>query len=447
MSKHDDNQVATPQLPATEDRKAWKAYWQAQGQPWRTEPEVDSERQRHLTERRAIVPDIVKGMYPFKDIKLGRADVEWLLATHENGLGPVDWSDENQRERVGLDLRGADLRYVDLRSLPLARIHLGVPWRTTNSEWLEEALLFQSLPRTYLARANFNEAHLEGANLSRTFLEDAHFVLAHLENANLSGAHLEGTRLIDTHLQKANLTGAHLEKAILSRTHLEYVTLRGAYFDNATLLEDITLGEAKGCFVSIADLHWGDVNLSSVNWSRMQILGDEEEARQQKCDGKSKGKDTRLEEHERAARANRQFATALQAQGLNEDATRFNYRAQKLQCTVLRRQKKFGQYLFSLFLDLLAGYGYRPGRSVVWYLGTIIGFAIAYHFLGGLTLYPPDAFIFSIMSFHGRGFFPSLSQETNLHNPLVMLAAIEAIIGLLIEISFIATFTQRFFGK
>ena len=76
-----------------------------------------------------------------------------------------------------------------------------------------------------------------------------------------------------------------------------------------------------------------------------------------------------------------------------------------------------------------------------------LAFALAYHFLGGLSLYPPDAFVFSIMSFHGRGFFPALSQETNLHNPLVMLAALEAIIGLLIEISFIATFTQRFFGR
>ena len=58
-----------------------------------------------------------------------------------------------------------------------------------------------------------------------------------------------------------------------------------------------------------------------------------------------------------------------------------------------------------------------------------------------------DVRFFSIISFQGRGFFPSLSSETNLHNPLVMLAAAEAIIGLLIEISFIATFTQRFFGK
>lgn len=51
------------------------------------------------------------------------------------------------------------------------------------------------------------------------------------------------------------------------------------------------------------------------------------------------------------------------------------------------------------------------------------------------------------MSFHGRGFFPSLSGETNLHNPLVVLAAFEAVVGLFIEISFIATFTKRFFGS
>jgi hypothetical protein len=32
-------------------------------------------------------------------------------------------------------------------------------------------------------------------------------------------------------------------------------------------------------------------------------------------------------------------------------------------------------------------------------------------------------------------------------SPLTELAAFEALVGLLIEISFIATFTQRFFGK
>ena len=71
--------------PAIEDTEVWKAYWTVQGQPWRTEPEIDEERREYLAERRSIKPDIEQGIYPFKAIKLSRADVEWLLATHENG--------------------------------------------------------------------------------------------------------------------------------------------------------------------------------------------------------------------------------------------------------------------------------------------------------------------------------------------------------------------------
>ena len=97
-------------------------------------------------------------------------------------------------------------------------------------------------------------------------------------------------------------------------------------------------------------------------------------------------------------------------------------------------------------IDLLAGYGYRPGRSVIWYLVTIFGFALAYFAIGHLPFFP-DAFVFRLTSFHGRGFFPGLGSENSLHNPLVIMAAFEAVIGLLIEISFIATFTQRFFGR
>src|SRR2546427_5724822 len=114
MSDQDDRQSAALPRPSPEDVEAWKAYWQAQGQPWRTEPEIDTKRQEELTQRRTIVPDIEKGIYPFKGMKLSRADVEWLLATHENGRGPVDWSDENQREREGLDLRGVDLHQENL---------------------------------------------------------------------------------------------------------------------------------------------------------------------------------------------------------------------------------------------------------------------------------------------------------------------------------------------
>jgi hypothetical protein len=177
------------------------------------------------------------------------------------------------------------------------------------------------------------------------------------------------------------------------------------------------------------------------------MLGEEYEAKQDTMVGSLSNKETKLTQYQTAARANRQLTVVLQSQGLNEEAAYFAYRAHLLQRVVWRRQKRILKYLFSWFLSLIAGYGYRPIRSILWYLAIICGFAFFYYIFGGLKLFPPDAFVFSIMSFHERGFFPSLSSETNLHNPLVMLAATEAIVGLLIEISFIATFTQRLFGK
>jgi hypothetical protein len=112
------------QRPTITDRDAWTAYWTGQGQPWRTEPEIDATRQQYLTERRATPPDIKQGIYPFKDVQLNRADVEWLSETHESGgvRGPVDWMEDAHWERDGLDVRGADLRRTDLSSLPLARL-------------------------------------------------------------------------------------------------------------------------------------------------------------------------------------------------------------------------------------------------------------------------------------------------------------------------------------
>ena len=50
----------------------------------------------------------------------------------------------------------------------------------------------------------------------------------------------------------------------------------------------------------------------------------------------------------------------------------------------------------------------------------------------------------SITSFHGRGFFPA---ALSLGDPVALLAAAEAIIGLFIELVFIATFTQRYFAR
>ncbi len=105
---------SAPQRPNTDSHDAWQSYWQALDQPWRTEPEIDDQRQGYLAKLRAIVPDIARGIYPFAGVQLTRGDIEWLLATHADGRGPVDWNDPEQRQRQGLDLG---------RSVVRSRVH------------------------------------------------------------------------------------------------------------------------------------------------------------------------------------------------------------------------------------------------------------------------------------------------------------------------------------
>lgn len=434
-----------------QDVEAWPRYWKTQNQPWRTEVEIDGARQEYLLARLAIEPDLDRGIYPFKDVALRRADIEWLLATHEDGRGPVDIYDQRQRERTGLDLRGTDLRQADLSHLPLTRMLGGLNWRERNRtpEHRDKAAV-----------------HLEGAILSWTHLEGAELYMAHLERSDLYMAHLQGASLRKSHLEGASLRMAHLEGLVISaqdsysqEVHhpapanstpyiLPAADLRAAFFDNTTDLRNISLGSELEGFVRLADVQWGDVNLGVIDWLAVKNLGDEHHARQPiDARGQKKDEETRLNEYREAVRANRQLAVALQGQGLNEEAVGFSYRAQRLQRSVLYLRKRRGAYLFSAFLDLLAGYGYKPVRSIVSYMLVISTCTIIYYILGqtvGPRLSPLGSFVFSITSFHGRGFFPG---GITLDDPITVVAALEAVVGLTIEISFIATFTQRFFGK
>ncbi len=110
--------------------------------------------------------------------------------------------------------------------------------------------------------------------------------------------------------------------------------------------------------------------------------------------------------------------------------------------SILRRG---GGLIFAMFIGLLAGYGYKPERTFFWYVLVVFGFAVVYHKF--YNTQPLDALILSLTSFHGRGFFPSILSGDPRVEPAAPIAVVEAVIGIMIEISFVATFTRRFFGK
>ena len=555
---------SSPASPApAPDAETWQAYWKQQGQPWRSEPPIDEERQQRLASCLQGGADIEQAKYPFRGMRLSRADVEWLLAVAEESTD----SDNSRGSPPGLDVRGADLSGVDLSGLPLTRLHAGLTLEEDRHATVEQSrqaaanlakadLSYAQLQGAYLSRATLDEAvlveahlegadlgratlrrailagtHLEGADLTKAEMEGTILLEAHLEGSFLLGASLEGANLFEAHLEGARLVGAHLEGAALVGTHcegkelsreererlrawlprfpqtLQAADLRAVFLNSRTHLDGIHAGDEQYGYIALGDVHWGDVNLTVIEWDRLKRLGDEtlaptlrmeEEGVQPGERGLPAGAERAVDmllraqevsdvvvgyvmrspalmkqfrerlareaqaqpetqqqrDRERlqaAVRANRQLAVVLRSQGLNEAADRFAYRAQVLRRRALRRSgtRAYGPYLFSWLLDVLAGYGYKPGRTLAAYLATVLGFAIIYYMLGRaagnqLSMSPLYAFIISIISFHGRGFFPAGFLPTL---PMAVCAACEAIIGLTIEISFIATFTQRYFGR
>jgi hypothetical protein len=311
-----------------------------------------------------------------------------------------------------MGLRGIDLHAVDLSNLPLARVHCGL----SLNEWSSASA----------DQRDMAAAHLESANLR----------FAHLKEANLGATHLECAVCLGARLERAELPEASLEKADRAGEHLEGANLRDARLDSKTVLNGSTLDRQT----RVGDIQWsgvGAVNLTPINWDNVPTLGEEQYA----------GPRSPATEHKGAVRAYRQFAAQLRAQGMKEVADRFDLRAQIRQRGVLLRRGRILAYLGSRLLALLAGYGSRPGRSILWYLAICAGFAARFLQFGVVDGHPfnlTEALVFSLTSFHGRGFFPG---GLKLDDPVTVIAADEAIIGLLIEIGFIVTFTQCCFGS
>lgn len=389
-----------------------------------------------------------------------------LREAHLEGAILVDAHFE-RADRRGSHLQDADLVNAHLEGAFLARSHL--EYANLSAAHLDRAILATAhlnqailrdahLRQAYLVRADLNDAHLEDADLGGAQLREAHAQSAHFE-----GAHLVGAVLVASELQHAALHGAHLEGANLGHARLDGADLTAVVLDGATRLNDATLTGAL-----MADVRWGGANLTVVDWQLVPQLGDEHRAwtwrtkkiravsRDERAQRRTIQERQRLGGFKAAVRANQQLAVALEDQGMADEAANYAERAQRLQRHVFGLQGQRWRAAWSRFLDVLAGYGYRPGRTVFWYLASVAVFGLLYFLASrGLITFglkPSqftklpwyEALVLSVSSFHGRGFFQPVQS---LGDPVAILAALEAVVGLLIEVSFIATFTQRFFGS
>jgi Pentapeptide repeats (8 copies) len=310
-----------------------------------------------------------------------------------------------------------------------------VEWIFAQRRWSGRFILQEGMKRPNLRGADLSYLNLTGANLYGAALDNVD-----LSYATMSGANLNRATLNDANLHRANLSGAYLGESELS----------GANLTRALLASSTDLDGTK--FVrppTLLGVRWDGVSLDAVDWRAIRQLGDEPTRESIKI---CTTLEERVESYRNAARAYHGLVLALDVQGLVEPARRFRQRERTLERRALRSSPRtWGAYLFYSLLNLISGQGEEPQRIVVAYaiiisVFTAIYWAVSHSFATKVApaLHWYEALVLSLSSFHGRGFFPS---QIGLGDPLAIVAAFEAVIGLFIELILIATFSNRFLTK
>lgn len=311
---------------------------------------------------------------------------------------------------------------------------------------LEEAdLRGANLPRTQLCQAVLRKASLDGACLFGADLYRAELQGARCEKADLRQSDLFGADLDRSWLWDVDFREARLERASLCATHFRGADLRGAdltgaWMDSTTRFRAVKLDANT----RIGQVVWNSVPLIQVDWSQMPQAGEEADIR---------GKTPRAERLRSIVAAEQAYdglAVVLQNQGVKDWASRYHLRALRLERRAQLLRGHMLSWFVSWLIDMLSGYGQYTGRALRAYALVVATFAVTYYGLTNyLTAYIPtrsshlsgvEAVVLSISSFHGRGFFP---QAISLGDPIAVVAAAEAIVGLFIELVFITTFSRR----
>jgi uncharacterized protein YjbI with pentapeptide repeats len=397
--------------------------------------EPTPERQAEL--RQAYDANVRVGKAPYAGVVIGtRGELNWIVS--ERRWQASGWLDslsdaaDLRYTRISADMRNSVLDYANLSNT--------VIWQ---SNFTGASLVRVNLSGAVIIATDFTGARLVLTNWSDAAISDANFTGAQLLSASLSSA------FISADFSRADLRGSILVGADIAGKFAGADFTR-ARMDATTILGDSS-EEEKVSFdatTRLLDVGWNGAILALVNWDEVPRLGDEAGIKA------ARTRKERVGAYLDAARAYHGLTKALEAQGLMSSALRYRRRQHQLERAAQLRSFNLPGWIFSTALNIVSGYGDRPLRALGVYLAVILAFAGIYFgvttpgspifFTGSQPLQLHEAVVFSLSSFHGRGFFPS---TIGLGDPVAIVAALEAVVGLFIELVLIATFTRRLFER
>ena len=289
-----------------------------------------------------------------------------------------------------------------------------------------------------LQKSNFTRANLQNIKLASANLEKAYFGGANLKNAILrgsilKGAYLRGAILEDATLHKsclqsADMIGANLQNAKLWSSNLKgakllRANLKNAGFNEKTILCDVNLYQ---CQIDNSTLKFADNQLDKI------VIQEKNN------------------DYKKAKEVYRNLKNYFIQEGMYNISGEYYYREKLMEAKCNWKDKKYFKWISNMFLNLVAGYGERPLRVLIWWVGIILGYSFIYYFYNGIYIrmanninsYNPkflEALYFSIVTFTTLG-FGDFAPKPGFFQ---LFASFEALLGAIFMAMFIFVFARK----
>jgi len=288
-----------------------------------------------------------------------------------------------------------------------------------------------------LQKVDLREAHLEKANFTRANLSQTDMSEAHLFDAKLEGADLIGASLRNADLTHCDLRGADLTKASLNDSRLWSANMTGA-----NLTE---------CEMSGADL-WNAKLFNVKVWHT--VFKDAKSITKRSFSKNSQLYDTaKINESGilSAEESYRDLKGYFLSNGMYNDASWAAFNEKTMERKIFKKKKDLN-YIPSLVMNILCGYGEKPYRIILSAFGAIMAFALLYAMLQSVqcssskdyVLRWSDYIYYSTITFTTVGYGDFIPRPNGFFR---LLSASEAFCGIYLTGIFIFTLARKYSAR
>jgi uncharacterized protein YjbI with pentapeptide repeats len=290
------------------------------------------------------------------------------------------------------------------------------------------------------------------ANLRKIVLRKVRIEKARLKAAELSQADLSGSHFFDTVLDFAELIGADLSECDLSHCSLKAADLTKARLTHARLWN----AELAGANLTESDLSGADfwnANLYDIKLWHTALNGTKSVSRLSFSGGTKPFDSAKIHEGGAlsAEDAYRNLKQYFISNGMYNDASWASFKEKSMERLVLKKKGDWN-YVPSMVMNMLCGYGEKPYRIILTAISSILLFALLYFSFGAIEFSGQSSYMmhwydyiyYSAITFTTVGYGDFIPKDVGFFR---LLAAAEAFCGVFITGLFIFTLARKYSAR